>query len=144
MDNRRFLVIGDDRKTFDRAMEIAWGGCHGNYATGFAERSTTKSGEPDESKLGFEPTGKYIVVFWNKGDPNYRPKDYQSFLGGKAKLATVQEMLWGWLQEQEIEPCDIDGSVGRGFAVYNDAWGHVDGDPYAFMAFCAVPALYGK
>lgn len=149
MDNRRLLVVSDEKEDFRRAMELAWAGCPGSYASGFAERDAPPRDHSKDDGLLFRPDGtKYVVLFWHKPDP--RPTDYQSFLGGRASLKTTIEYLWGWLQEQPKWKGDDgfidgeDGGIGRGFAVFNEEWGHMDDDHYAFVAICPMPAMYGK
>ena len=51
----------------------------------------------------------------------------------------------GWLRHADYgdEP-DHDGSNGKGWRIYNEAWGHVDGDWSAFVAIEPAWAMYGK
>lgn len=56
-------------------------------------------------------------------------------------------VLWlrDWLLSVEYpdEP-DIDGSVKKGWRMYNEGWTHVDGDWRALCAVQPVWAMYGK
>jgi hypothetical protein len=60
-----------------------------------------------------------------------------------AKQATP--VIQAWLDAQDRgEVADFDGSVGRGFRVYNESWGHIGHEWQAFVAIEAVWAYYGK
>ena len=50
-----------------------------------------------------------------------------------------------WLTEQVYgsEP-DHDGDNGRGWRIYNEGWGHIDGMWQAFVAVKPAWAMYGK
>lgn len=58
------------------------------------------------------------------------------------------DLAWGWLQEQPDdkyqEYIDHDGSMGRGFRVYNESWTHVAGSFYGILAVLPIWAWYGK
>lgn len=55
------------------------------------------------------------------------------------------DFAWEWLQEQDYgrEP-DHDGSNGKGWRLFNEAWGHVKHDWAAFVAIQPAWAMYGK
>jgi hypothetical protein len=60
-------------------------------------------------------------------------------------VAMLSAFVWGWLGtvERGREP-DHDGSNGKGWRVYNEAWGHVGGNHRAIVAVQPAWAMYGK
>lgn len=61
------------------------------------------------------------------------------------EMEAAPAFVSGWLNSAEFgdEP-DIDGSCGKGWRVFNEAWGHVLGDYAAFVAIQPAWAMYGK
>lgn len=49
-----------------------------------------------------------------------------------------------WLKEQKSDEPDHDGNNSRGWRVFNEAWGHVAGSHYAFIAIQFRWAMHGK
>lgn len=63
----------------------------------------------------------------------------------KLDAAGAADFASRWLAEQDYgtQP-DHDGGNGKGWRLYNEAWGHVDGEYQAFVAVKPVWAMYGK
>lgn len=58
----------------------------------------------------------------------------------------VMPLIDGWLDNVAQYPPEPnhDGSNGKGWRVYNENWGRVDGDFAVFVAIEPVWAMYGK
>lgn len=58
---------------------------------------------------------------------------------------SAPEFVAQWLAHAPypVKP-NIDGSVKMGWRVFNGAWGHVHGQPFAFVAIAPTWAMYGK
>ena len=58
------------------------------------------------------------------------------------------DFIWEWLEKipmgQWKNWIDHDGDMGRGFHVFNENWGHVANNPYAFLAAQPMYAWIGK
>lgn len=124
MDNRRIDITSEGRRAFDLAMELAFEGKH-RYRTAVA----------------FLQTDKGLVLYWHMAEgtkPLPCAMDWRS----------AADLAWTWLatvpDEEREAYLDHDGSNGKGFRIYNESWGHVDGSPYAIIAIQAVWAWYGK
>lgn len=63
----------------------------------------------------------------------------------KLDAAGAADFAKRWLAEEDYgsEP-DHDGSNGKGWRLYNESWGHVDGHWAAFVAVAPTWAMYGK
>ena len=127
MDNARLDIINNGEETFRLAMQIA-----------FAQYSKAKW-YAVHPKLGF-------ILAWHKPDREElqaQPLPYEMSF----EQATV--FVWGWLKsdaasKQRGGQPDHDGDNGAGWRVYNEAWGHVGGDHYSFVAIQPIWAMYGK
>ena len=83
------------------------------------------------------------IVFYEFEAPEVKGYAPLPFAAGGEHLAFLIE---GWLQAKACygkEP-EHDGDNGRGFRLYNEGWGHVDGNWQAFMAVSPAWAMYGK
>lgn len=63
--------------------------------------------------------------------------------------AALVEVVTTWLRQQDYERTlgrqpDTDGSVGQGWRVFNEQWGHVLGDHQAVLAVRPAWIVYGK
>lgn len=128
MDNFQMDIRSRVKTHFDEALRIAFDAAPGRKATHY--RITEKYG---------------FILYWD-GD------------GVKGVIAFPYEMsykdaipfVWGWLQKVDYdiyeEPCDDGGDVEnvKGFRIFNEMWGHVDGDHYAFIAVKPAWAWLGK
>lgn len=74
---------------------------------------------------------------------------YESKKANKLPYPMTPEALidfaWNWLQTVDYgrQP-DHDGDNGKGWHLYTEDWGHVDGDWAAFCAIEPAWAMYGK
>ena len=124
MDNRSFDVFDNNR--IAQWIECCAGDRH---AIGWSLHGREEKNPPRMVFYWTEPTN--VVGFTRL-----------PFRANAADIATIVER---WLEEvpYEREP-DHDGDNGKGFRIYNEAWGHVDGHYQAFMAVSPVWAMFGK
>lgn len=84
-------------------------------------------------------------------DPNYglillwTDRDNATKFPRAKNAKRLVDFAWEWLQKQDYgrEP-DHDGSNGKGWRLFNEAWGHVKNDWAAFVAIQPAWAMYGK
>lgn len=133
MDNRVISIQSEGWRAFQLAFELLWDNCPGGKATHYYHHP----------KHG-------LVLLW-KHDDFYIPETPNQPalpLPFAMNLKAATDMAWSWLQEQSDSSyqdyCDHDGSMGKGFKVYNEAWGHVANSHYAFLAVVPIWAWYGK
>jgi hypothetical protein len=131
MDNFFLDIISDSY--LKEALTIGFKGAPGKKATHF--RLDPPSGEGAARR-----TRTRLVLGWHE------------FKGSQALPFPLQieddsayNFIKAWLEDQNYgsQP-DHDGDNGRGWRVYNESWGHVDHDPYAFLAIEPAWAMYGK
>lgn len=82
-----------------------------------------------------------LIFFWSKSPTATDIQELPITLDaeGASYLAN------NWLETAEYGPePDTDGHCNKGWRVYNEAWGHVDDDPYAFLAIEPAWIEYGK
>lgn len=85
------------------------------------------------------------LVFFQYDNKNNSVKDMVNF-PFEMDAAGVADFASRWLNgsaDYGREP-DHDGDNGRGWTVYNEAWGHVDSQYQAFIAVTPTWAMYGK
>lgn len=88
-----------------------------------------------------KPKDLRIVLFWTdrKNEDGFVPFPFKMDAKGAA------EFVSRWLAEADYgTPPSHDGSNEKGWRVYCEDWGHVDGDWSAFLAVSPYWALYGK
>ena len=87
---------------------------------------------------GYRVDGKRLILYWTKSD-KATPMLYEM------TLPQAAEFVLGWLSNQDYgrEP-DHDGDNGKGWRLYNEAWGHIGTEYQAFVAVEPVWAWYGK
>lgn len=80
-----------------------------------------------------------LYLYWHAKEP-----EVQAFLvplGHEAATAMIKE----WLNAQDYGTApDTDGSRVKGWRVYNEHWGHVNGSFYGFAAVAPHWIIYGK
>lgn len=88
--------------------------------------------------------GKRLIIGWYNENTYHRDSPWNAFMS-PMKSEELVPMVISWLKSQDYgrEP-DTDGSNRKGFHVYNEAWGHIGGDPYAFIAIEPEWITYGK
>jgi hypothetical protein len=88
--------------------------------------------------VGFRIDGKRFVLYWADS-----PK--MSKLPYPMSPEPAVELLVGWLAQVDYgrQP-DHDGDNGKGWRLFTEKWGHVDGEWQAYAAVEPVWAMYGK
>lgn len=120
MDNFSIDVTSNNDKALLSALEIVF--------------------QNNSKAVGYKIKCKHGLVFYWHDDV----KDLIR-LPHKTGPADVLPVIKGWLAEQDYgEEPDHDGSNGKGWRLYNEAWGHVDGESAAFFAVKPEWAMYGK
>lgn len=76
-----------------------------------------------------EENGAFVLSWYNKENGGWNA------FPGSLTPAEVEPLVISWLKNQDYgyEP-DIDGSNRKGFLVYNESYGRINNDPYAFVA----------
>jgi hypothetical protein len=88
---------------------------------------------------GWRIDGKRLLLSWfNDGEK------WNTFLTPLDDTAAVSPVI-EWLKAQDYGPePDVDGSILKGFRVYNESWGYIGDDHYAFVAIEPEWIVYGK
>lgn len=118
MDNRSIDLTLEGRQDFNHAMRIAIG-----------NKKTT----------GYRLHENCMVLYWTESKNSLKlpyPMDTEQTIN----------MVWGWLEytKPDYPQPDHDGDNGKGFKIFNEAWGHVFGEWQAYIAIQPVWAMYGK
>lgn len=118
-DNFRFDITG---APLDQCLDIAIIGAPGKKVVGWS----------------VDTDGRRLVLYWSTSP---RATPLPAPLKGEALLGFVKS----WLESvnYDSEP-DHDGSNSRGWRVYNENWGHIGNDPYAFAAIEPAWLMHGK
>lgn len=123
-DNVRIHVQSGSRRSFDIAIELAM---RGNKATHYRV-----DGE------------KGLVFYWVQPDG----REDVIPLPCEMTVEAVSAFAWAWLEsrpdEEYHEELDHDGSNGRGWRVYNEAWNRVGSEWQTSFAVLPVWIWYGK
>ena len=153
MDNFRIDVTSEGREHFDAAMKMAFSSAPGGTAVAIAVHS----------KIG-------LVLYWHAEKParlkQQVPWSSQHTGEQRAEMERLAEAeavavaplpfpltataaadyVWHWLTTAAGygRAPDHDGDNEKGWRVYNEQWGHVAGNHYAFVAVQPVWAMYGK
>lgn len=140
-NNSQVVVVMEGREAFEMAMRLAFHP-HKNCKDGAASHylvQTKYELDPLPTPL-FETQHPRLIFFWH--DPQ---KEGAQKLPFKMSVEDAIPFAWSWLQKQDYqrEP-DHDGDNGKGFAVYNEAWGHVGNSYYGICAISPQWAWYGK
>lgn len=101
----------------------------------------------------YEPKGEHHwqkakplrLIFFRYDNKNKGVKDMVDF-PFEMDAAGVADFAQRWLNGGAAygdEP-DHDGHNGKGWTIYNEAWGHVDMQYQAFIAVTPTWAMYGK
>jgi hypothetical protein len=121
-DNFHFDITG---APLEEALAIAFLGAAGGVAA--AWRAEQGDGTPR------------LILAWSDQAEGFQP------LPAAIDAAGAAPLIVKWLRDQDYGPePDIDGSVAKGWRVYCDSWGKVDGHAYSFVAIEPVWNLYGK
>lgn len=107
MDDFQMHVRGDDKRMLDLSLRLVLCQTPGAKFAGFAERVIE----------GQTPS---LLLYWHINPKDQAREGSQKFLTPLGDEAAL-EQCWAWLQEHkpaaDAVP-DIDGDVGRGFALY--------------------------
>jgi hypothetical protein len=126
MDNRVISIKAEGRVAFDLAVQLM-------FSDRFRKNKVTHYAESSKGLMFF--TGEEVSLNTIKLPI---PLDWSG----------VSDLAWRWLQEQPSDSyadyIDHSGSMGKGFHIYNDAWGHVAGSSKGIMAVKPIWAWYGK
>jgi hypothetical protein len=141
MDNNRLIVVSETKTDFSLAMQLAFR--HHSKAVGWTLWKP-KRGEHDKDRpeelLGVA-NGPYLVLHWCKPDTD---KEITK-LPAEIDSTLAVDFAWDWLSKQEYgEEPDHDGSNHKGFIVFNESWGHVNGHWSAIVAIGPAWAMAGK
>ena len=132
----RFDITADGTDAQDIIAHIGFRSFH--TVTGYAvrEAGALKSWE------GERKVENRIILFWSNSNS---AKDYVKF-PQPLDVEDATQFLIYWLemnQPAEDEP-DVDGTIVKGFRVYNESWGHIENDHYAFLSLSPEWFVYGK
>jgi hypothetical protein len=150
MDNFHVDITAEGDATLVAAMKLAFR--PHSKAVGYAvrsafagEREDMPEGAPKwhrpDWKYGKRPKPLRLVFFWS----DYEKRADMVPFPFKQDAEGAAEFARRWLAEADYgsEP-DHDGDNGKGWRLYNEAWGHVDSDHSAFVAVAPEWAMYGK
>jgi hypothetical protein len=146
MDNRRLDITSQGEKALAIAMEIAWPGAAGGHAKHYKllklKPVTNYYGDPvqrhNTEQKECEDGISTLLLLWHE-ERGSQPLPYE------LSLPEAIGFVSGWLKRADFgaEP-GHDGSNGKGFRAFTEAWGHVYGHHYAIVAVQPAWALYGK
>lgn len=131
MDNYRFDVTGDldDPEHLQTALKIA--SRYNSKTVGWRITEFIPSGKR-EGTFG-------LVFYWRGPAPKMNP-----FIC-TAPLTFYWPQIRDWLEKAEYPPePNIDGTVRRGWRVFNEEWGHIKNESAAFAAVLPYWCMYGK
>lgn len=84
-----------------------------------------------------------MVLFWT--EPTQSLKHNAQKLPYKMDPIAAIDFVWNWLKTADYEQQpDHDGDNGKGWRIFNEAWGHVKSEWAAICAIQPVWAMYGK
>ncbi len=122
-DNFRCDIQSEGDKHLRAAIGLLWDHAPGNTAEGF--RVSPEKG---------------LIFYWDAKSSSGLTK-----LPFPMTADDALSFVKAWLRGADAgEEPDHDGSNHKGFRAYNEDWGHVDGDCYAFAAFKPFWMMYGK
>lgn len=129
-DNFRIDISTEGREALGLAMKLAFS----KYRAASHYRMEL---EPKIGELREKP--QRLILYWTGGAAD------ALVLPFKLDAESATDFAWNWLREASYtrEP-DHDGDNGKGFRVYNEAWGHVDGAYQAIVAIETCWMMYGK
>lgn len=134
-DNFHFDLTG---VPMDAAVAIATQ--HNAKAVAWRVEEVQADGEQDlTTAYGAAEKRPRLILYWVK--PSNKSAHSLPPISQKALPGFIES----WLESIDYGPSpDIDGSVKKGFRMYNEAWGHVAEEWEAFVAVEPVWLMYGK
>lgn len=132
MDNFHIDVTGEKSTALALALELGFHQCHGSTTIGY------KLEVGDYRPQTNPPRRPRMILCW------YATNGMLPF-PVPLTHGLILPIIEAWLEAVDYgdEP-DHDGDNGKGWRVYNEDWGHVGSDPYAFLAIEPAWAMYGK
>jgi hypothetical protein len=130
-DNWRLDIINEGSRNLAHALALAF--TRGHKATHYC----------DHPKHG-------LVLLWTD---NGQPIDgepacklpFPLVVNDNPEKNTALQFVSSWLESAEYgDRPDIDGDSGKGWRLYNEAWGQVANNWAAFVAIQPAWSLYGK
>lgn len=124
MDNFRIDITSEGQASLLQALGI----CFAQHRA--ATHYVVREAEP--------PKPRRLVFMWTEA------KDAVA-LPFKLDVEGAADFARRWLDEQDFgrQP-DHDGDNGKGWRLYNEAWGHVDNQYQGWIAVAPAWAMYGK
>lgn len=118
MDNQRIDVTSEGNEHFHKVLSLL----------------------PHKNVVGYRQEKGRLIFYWS----DWREPKATKFLYPYT-IKQAGDFALGWLEHVDYGPePDHDGSNGKGWRIYNEDWGHVDHDQYAFVAIEPAWAMYGK
>jgi hypothetical protein len=151
MDNKRIDITYEGDKALESAIGLVWPHPNSrathffvaNYKLEVTYHSYGTDGKATSTShsenLRVSPDGtETLILFW-------RDEGAAIPLPFPMVLSDAINFVKGWLRTRELvdEP-DHDGSNGKGWRVFTEAWGHVAGFHYAICGIQPAWAMYGK
>lgn len=151
MDNRQIDVTSEGLESLGKALELIWPSAAGGKATHYIQSKFKEEVSYYQNKKGLtthhysklvedqKGTDTLILLWSQSGDKRDQKLPFP------LKLEDAKSFVSGWLDSLNWghEP-DHDGSNGKGWRVFTEAWGHVAGNHYAIVAVQPAWAMYGK
>lgn len=129
MDNKHISVQHVSREAFDLTFNLFF---LSEYSNATECKATHWIDHPE----------KGLILLWSEDRYNNSTK-----MLAPLNWKEAASLSWSWLTSlpKDRYPAypDIDGSVEKGYTIYNEAWGHVISH-YAILAVKPSWALYGK
>lgn len=125
MNNFRIDVASEGREQLRLALSIVVG----------------KSGQATHYRLD-EQHG-WLILYWTAPHLQGASK-FPGKMGVDALVPFIESFLSAVPRDKRAQKLDHDGSSGEGWRLFNEAWGHVNGEWEALCAVEAIWAWYGK
>lgn len=151
MNNHLVDIRSEGRESFDHALAIFMGNQMGGRPTASHTSIIAPREIPEQKPYENEITiidlkAPTFILFWTK------PEDWKfdeiRALPYTMKRDRIGDIVWDWLQavpqKQYGEFIEHDGSMGKGFRMWNENWGHVGGSWAGICAIRPIFAWYGK
>lgn len=142
MDNFRFDMVCEGNKTLKAAIALVFSHRSMRGATGYIIRPAHDAFVHDKYKHLNKPKRPERLIFlWSNYESaeGYVPFPFEMDADGCADFAS----RWLGSVDYGREP-DHDGDNGKGWRVYNEAWGHVEDLRATIIAVSPAWAMYGK
>lgn len=141
MDNREISIKSEGHEALVLALKLIFDNAAGGKAVAF--RIFPAKGDPSSEyrrdRDNYQPPT--LVLYWHD-------EDGASPLLARMGPEEIANLVQAWLDDQPEtmwgDYLDHDGSMGRGFRVFNEDWGHVFNSSYAICGIQPIWAWYGK